>query len=129
METDHGSREASSSELLKYKISYNDDGTLQWDPPTGSKELAVALSYHFPEEKEMKEKMRAAIKQFLRNERKAETDMAGEETTKPLFIDVEENYNEDIRRRTDPAFRFFLGIPQERYSKAIETQQNGGMGR
>ena len=63
-------RETSVSELLEYKISYDDDGALQWHPPVGSKELAIALSYYFPEERDIKEKMRAAIKGFLRDQRK-----------------------------------------------------------
>jgi hypothetical protein len=70
MSGERGTRETSVSELLKYKISYDGDGTLQWHPPVGSKELAVALSYHFPEEKDIKEKMMAAIKDFLRDQRK-----------------------------------------------------------
>jgi hypothetical protein len=93
METVRGSRETSVSELLEYEISYNNEGTLQWRPPAGSKELAVALSYQFPEEKDMKEKMRAAIKEFLRNQRKVETEMASEETMKRPFTDAEENNN------------------------------------
>jgi hypothetical protein len=63
-------REESVSGLLEYQISYDDDGAFRWTPAAGSKELATALSYHYPEEKDMKAKMQAAIKEFLRDERK-----------------------------------------------------------
>jgi hypothetical protein len=91
---------------------------LQWHPLAGSKELAVALSYHFPEEKDMKEKMRAAIKEFLRNHRKVDIKMASEETIKPPFIDVEGNDSErhEMPNRSslqvlswDPARKIFKG--------------------
>jgi hypothetical protein len=44
--------------------------TLQWDPLAGSQELALALSYHFPQEKDVESKMGAAVKSFLRARRK-----------------------------------------------------------
>ncbi|KAF8861043.1 hypothetical protein BDZ45DRAFT_724113 [Acephala macrosclerotiorum] len=52
----------------QYQISYGDDYTLQWTPPVGSKELAVALSYHFPLQKDLESKMQAATKAFLYQE-------------------------------------------------------------
>jgi hypothetical protein len=52
----------------QYHINYGDDHTLQWTPPVGSKELAVALSYHYPLQKDLESKMRAAIKVFLHQE-------------------------------------------------------------
>lgn len=55
----------------QYQISYRDDHTLQWTPPVGSKELAVALSYHFPLEKDLKSKMQAATKIFLYKEQQS----------------------------------------------------------
>lgn len=70
MAKERGNREASVSGLLEYQISYGDDGTFRWTPPAGSKELATALSYHYPEDKDMKAKMQTAIKEFLRDERK-----------------------------------------------------------
>jgi hypothetical protein len=108
----------SVSEILDYKISYNDDKTLQWHPPVGSDELAVALSYHFPEEKDMKEKMRAAIKEFLRNQPKVQIEMASGETAKPPSIDVEGNDKEGLEMPNrsslqvlswDPARKIFKG--------------------
>ncbi|KAF4630020.1 hypothetical protein G7Y89_g8131 [Cudoniella acicularis] len=44
------------------------DHTLQWNPPVDSKELAVALSYHFPKPKDLESKMRAALHRFLKQE-------------------------------------------------------------
>ena len=73
MSADRESRETSVSELLDYKISVAEDGTLQWDPPAGSQELALALSYHYPVERDVAGKMRAAVKTFLRARRRAES--------------------------------------------------------
>lgn len=50
-----------------YAISYASDGTLQFDPPPDSPELAIALSIHFPFERTLKEKMREAQLDFLRS--------------------------------------------------------------
>jgi hypothetical protein len=55
----------------QYQVSYGDDYTLQWTPPVGSKELAVALSYHFPLQKDLESKMQAAIKVFLHHEQQS----------------------------------------------------------
>jgi hypothetical protein len=55
----------------QYHINYGDDHTLQWTPPVGSKELAIALSYHFPLQKDLESKMRAAIKVFLHQEQQS----------------------------------------------------------
>ena len=60
----------SSSDIFEYTITYRSDGTLQWDPPSKSMDLAVALSYHFPLEESLESKMQAAIKKFLRTEGK-----------------------------------------------------------
>jgi hypothetical protein len=70
MSGERKTRGTSVSELLEYKISYDGNRALQWHPLVRSKELAIALSYYFPEEKDTKEKMRAAIKRFLRDQRK-----------------------------------------------------------
>lgn len=53
---------------LHYQISYRDDHTLQWTPPVGSKELSIALSYHFPFQNSLESKMQAAMKAFLHQE-------------------------------------------------------------
>jgi hypothetical protein len=61
-------RQESVSELIEYSISFNEDNTLVWNPPVGSKELAIALSYHFPKEEKVEKKMQAATMKFLRAE-------------------------------------------------------------
>jgi len=71
MAKERENREVSVSYLLQYQISYNDDGTFRWTPPVGSKGLATAMSYHYPEEKDIKAKMQAAIKEFLRDKQEA----------------------------------------------------------
>ena len=74
-------REASVSDLFKYKISYGIDQTLQWDPPASSRELAIALSYHFPTEKDLEAKMRAATKKFMREERQRTLDASAKKAS------------------------------------------------
>jgi exonuclease VII large subunit len=56
---------------LQYQISYGEDHTLQWSPAVGSKELAIALSYHFPMQKDLESKMQAAMKVFLHQEQQS----------------------------------------------------------
>jgi hypothetical protein len=58
-------RESSIFEPPIYNLKLGPDKALQWDPPANSDELAIALSYHFPLEETLKDKMQAAIKQFL----------------------------------------------------------------
>ncbi|KAH9205889.1 hypothetical protein DL95DRAFT_470147 [Leptodontidium sp. 2 PMI_412] len=74
MEKKHLAVEPSSRESSfdppSYSISHGKDYTLQWHPAVGSKELAVALSYHFPLETTMERKMRAATKKFLKEEKR-----------------------------------------------------------
>ncbi|KAL5317969.1 hypothetical protein ACEPPN_015073 [Leptodophora sp. 'Broadleaf-Isolate-01'] len=74
MEKKHLAVEPSSRESSfdppSYSISHGKDYTLQWHPEVGSKELAVALSYHFPLETTMERKMRAATKKFLKEEKR-----------------------------------------------------------
>jgi hypothetical protein len=68
------SRESSAAfEPPSYKISYASDHTIQWDPAQGSRELAIALSYHFPMERDLESKMRAATKKFLKAEVKRDS--------------------------------------------------------
>jgi hypothetical protein len=52
----------------KYSISRGEDDTLQWQPPIRSRELANALSYHYPLEQSLQEKMQHAILDFLDSE-------------------------------------------------------------
>ncbi|KAH6695882.1 hypothetical protein BKA61DRAFT_711048 [Leptodontidium sp. MPI-SDFR-AT-0119] len=74
MEKKHLAVEPSSRESSfdppSHSISHGKDYTLQWHPAVGSKELAVALSYHFPLETTMERKMRAATKKFLKEEKR-----------------------------------------------------------
>lgn len=65
------SRESSVFDPPVYTVYSGSDQTLQFDPPVGSKELAVALSYHFPGEGSLDAMMRAAVKKHLREERKS----------------------------------------------------------
>jgi len=62
-----------SLEIFEYRITYAPDHTLQWDPPTSSKELAIALSYHFPLEPDLESKMRAAMVRFLSSKNSSPT--------------------------------------------------------
>lgn len=48
-----------------YTISLISDGTLQFDPPQDSPELAIALSLAFPRPRTLDEKMREAQLLFL----------------------------------------------------------------
>jgi len=59
-----------SFEVPEYHITFEEDGTLQWTPPAASKELALALSYHFPKQKNLEDKMQAAIRRFLQASKK-----------------------------------------------------------
>jgi len=68
--TDHDSRQSSIFEPPEYRIFYGPDNTLHWDPPVGSPELAIALSYYFPLENDLANKMRAATKDFLKSQAK-----------------------------------------------------------
>ena len=54
----------------EYKIITGKDGSLQWDPPAGSAELALALSYHFPRQDTIEDKMQAAILRYIRASKK-----------------------------------------------------------
>lgn len=54
-----------------YSISFAADHTLRWHPHPNSRELAHALSYHFPLEAGLEAKMRAATTRFLQAEKRA----------------------------------------------------------
>jgi hypothetical protein len=62
---DTQSRESSIFIPLEYEIFYGADHTLEWSPPTGSKELAFALSYHFPLG-DLESKMQAVTRRFIK---------------------------------------------------------------
>jgi hypothetical protein len=70
----HDSRASPAFDPPEYKISYGPDQVLQWDPPSNSRALAVALSWHFPVEKTLESKMQAAIQVFLKEEQKSSLD-------------------------------------------------------
>lgn len=67
------SRQPSDIDPPSYEITYRSDHNLKWDPPQGSKELAIALSYHFPTESNLESKMQSAIKKFLKAEEKKQS--------------------------------------------------------
>jgi hypothetical protein len=79
--TDRSCRETSVFSAPQYNISYGDDHTLQWEPSVGSKELAVALSYHFPMQTDLESKMQAATRKFLREEEVANQAASREKNT------------------------------------------------
>jgi hypothetical protein len=54
----------------EYKIMSRKDGSLRWYPPAGSAELALALSYHFPRQDTLEDKMQAAILRYIRASKK-----------------------------------------------------------
>jgi hypothetical protein len=62
---DTQSRESSIFIPPEYEIFYGADHTLEWSPPAGSKELAFALSYHFPLG-DLESKMQAATRRFIK---------------------------------------------------------------
>ena len=64
------SQQPSDIDPPSYEITYGSDHNLKWDPPQGSKELAIALSYHFPTESDLESKMQSATKNFLKAEEK-----------------------------------------------------------
>jgi hypothetical protein len=66
--------ETSVFEIPSYAISRAPDRTLQWDPPADSEDLAIALSYHFPAEKSLKEKMQKAMEKFLQEGKRKRQD-------------------------------------------------------
>lgn len=53
-----------------YEITSGDDGVLRWKPPIGSIELALSLSYHFPRQETLEDKMKAAILRYIRASKK-----------------------------------------------------------
>jgi hypothetical protein len=59
-----------SFEPPEYRITLDKDGLLQWSPPANSKELALALSYHFPTQESLAKKMQAAMRIYLGAEKK-----------------------------------------------------------
>jgi len=71
MSTTRAEKDPSDSppfEPPKYTITVGDDNSLQWDPPPKSRELGLALSYHFPQETAMVDMMQAAHRKWLRHQ-------------------------------------------------------------
>ncbi|CAG8957071.1 hypothetical protein HYFRA_00009272 [Hymenoscyphus fraxineus] len=64
------SRESSVFQDPTYRVYYGSDLSLQFEPPAGSKELAVALSYKFPTKGSIEGMMQAAFQEFLRDEKR-----------------------------------------------------------
>jgi hypothetical protein len=93
---DSSTRDSSFFDPPEYEISYGEDHTLRWIPPAGSKELAVALSYHFPIG-DLESKMRAATKKFLKAEAKGCAERARTKNVQSL----EENFPETSLRQQE----------------------------
>jgi len=93
---DSSTRDSSFFDPPEYEISYGEDHTLQWIPPAGSKELAVALSYHFPMG-DLESKMRAATKKFLKAEAKGHSERIGTKHVQSL----EENFPKAILQQQE----------------------------
>src|SRR5450432_810869 len=55
-----------------YRITRGKDYDLVWEPPLRSRQLADALSYHFPEEPTLKGKLQRAIEHFWEVEKQGE---------------------------------------------------------
>ena len=111
-------RDRESGETLtfkppRYQIFYASDQTLQWDPPADSRELAEALSYHFPIEKSLKSKMQAATRVFLQNRKRSKS--IGEAAQPLVPRDVSKN--RDPTTEKGPATKLAqidLRIPHKR---------------
>jgi hypothetical protein len=73
-------------EVTGYTISFGDDGTLQFDPPQDSRELAIALSIQFPMQRTLIDKLRAAQLSFLSSQGQNSSDP---ETEPPQETTVE----------------------------------------
>ncbi|KAE9369777.1 hypothetical protein N431DRAFT_560527 [Stipitochalara longipes BDJ] len=95
---DRESREISTFKPPEYQLFYALDKTLQWDPPADSRELAEALSYHFPMEQSLKTKMQAATKVFLQNRERSKS--IGEAAQPPVPRDVSINQDLTTERRS-----------------------------
>lgn len=84
---DRTSRAESEFSAPEYHITYGQDHTLQWDPPVGSKELALALSYHFPLQVDLASKMQAATRRYLRQERDSKKSKSKSKSNSPAEDD------------------------------------------
>ncbi|CZR61925.1 uncharacterized protein PAC_11822 [Phialocephala subalpina] len=117
-----------------YTITYALDGTLQFDPPPDSPELAIALSLHFPFQRTLKEKMREAQLSFLRSQNQATNAGTGTQhetsTTVPSATPLQPTTQGDGRSvqavqvpQATPQFHLFdLGM-QEPTSSSTTTRQ------
>jgi hypothetical protein len=78
----------------QYSITRGKDHALQWEPPIGSRELANALSYHYPMENGLQEMMQRAILDFFELEnplgtqtsKEAETGLGRRPSSKTLAL-------------------------------------------
>jgi hypothetical protein len=71
-----------------YTISLISDGTLQFDPPQGSPELAIALSLAFPRPRTLDEKMREAQLLFLQTRHQTTTHAVQQKAITPNQISM-----------------------------------------
>ncbi|KAI9648752.1 hypothetical protein NHQ30_003392 [Ciborinia camelliae] len=80
-----------------------------FDPPR-SKQLSIALSYHFPLEKDLESKMRAATRKFLRNERQKTSEDSKTGATSenlnfdglPMHVDTEDQVTRPTVKVAEP---------------------------
>jgi galactose mutarotase-like enzyme len=95
-------REPSEFSAPQYAITYGSDHTLQWEPSVGSKELAVALSYHFPLQTDLESKMQAATRKFLREE-----DLANQDPSRETAVPMDTKDTCLETQSTSPALQIF----------------------
>lgn len=100
-------------QALSYSISLNtSDGTLQFYPPQGSPELAIALSLAFPRPKTLDEKMREAQLVFLQTHHVTIASGAQPKAITPTQIPME----------VQPASQ--VEFPDSRRDKALKKQHS-----
>jgi hypothetical protein len=102
----------------QYQINYGDDHTLQWTPPAGSRELAIALSYHFPLQIDLESKMQAAIQVFLQQEQQGSTSSEREQVRSSCV----EQSAELQQLFTTPAEPSMISCPESRLAIAPTLQ-------
>jgi hypothetical protein len=86
-----------------YSITFGPDGTLQFQPPQGSRELAIALSVQFPFQRTLEEKLREASLLFLRSQHQATsvTEMQHPAIAPPLPIPTQSVSQLDVTDLVD----------------------------
>jgi hypothetical protein len=120
------SRESSIFEPPEYEISYREDHTLQWDPPAGSKELAVALSYHFPMG-DLESKMRAATKKFLKAEAKRYSEKVREKNVRTFEEKLESVLKTSLQRQQPTSMNSRLNPNSSESCTSVPNEPDHGL--